>query len=722
MQQQEHYMLSLKTRISAGLILVLMYGMLAIGLSVSLPSSNYTFSTTATSILAQLPNQNAFEVAAFITPTGEIEAEPTLGYEEPDILPDYASLNQFFQHHQALHDALVAGRLQIRDTHNNITEVLLDTRSIFDLPGLFWLQLICGLAGMVMCLMVWVPAKRSTAINAFTLTGLSYVMFSSAAAVYSTRELFISSDLFVWLSGLNHFGALLFSASLSVFIWNYPVKSPSPWLTRVFYAAFFCSFCIDQAQLVTSPVEGFHLWVMGIFLTGLLGSLWQWWQTRGQPIPRAASRWIVVSILAGTAFFAGGMILPAILQTATPASQGLLFTTFLLMYAGMATGVVRYQLFDLDRWWFALWGWLLGGLAIMLADMLLVSLLSLSGPVTLTLSVALVGWLYFPLRQYAWKKWFMHNQRELDKWLANALPAMLVAQQSQNRSGLEDALNAVFHPLSIEEHDALENDNSVSLLSNGQALKVIDTSTEKFWLLQHAQQGSRLFNAQDVNIAKLVLALYKLVAQAQVAFVEGAKEERYRIRRDMHDDLGAKLLHLLHKSDPDSKPLVRDAIRDLRNLLKDMEGESLSFDAACIQWREETTRRCNDHGAKLAWQAQQINLILGVGQYAELTRIVREAVTNALKHADCSNLTVTFAQDAEVLRLVVDNDGVAPNAIAGEKRGLAIMSSRAQKLGGKCSYHCRAGHWQACIELSLASLSIGANAPAFEFDYSSGTA
>ena len=160
---------------------------------------------------------------------------------------------------------------------------------------------------------------------------------------------------------------------------------------------------------------------MGIFLAGLLGSVWQWRQTRQQQGDRSALRWVVISIVAGTAFFAGGMILPAMLQVAQPASQGLLFTTFLLMYLGMALGVVRHRLFALEPWWFSLWSWLLGGFFIMLTDLLLAMMLSLSGPVTLTLSIALIGWLYFPYASIC-EEIFLRHRQELDEWLAQACP------------------------------------------------------------------------------------------------------------------------------------------------------------------------------------------------------------------------------------------------------------------------------------------------------------
>lgn len=700
-------MLSLKARLAAGLLLVAVYGVLVVSMALSLPGSNLSFHAADTALVAELPDQSTFPVEAFVAGSREQPAAPELALEEPDVLPDYAAINAFFEAHSWLHDALVAGTLQLRDPAGDLHPVKPQSRSLLNLPGLFWLQLVCGLAGMVICLMVWLPAQRNTAIRSFALTGLSYVLFSSAAAIYSTRDLFIPGDWLVWLSGINHVGALLFSASLGAFLWNYPRKAPSPWLTGAFYLAFAAAICLDQGQMVVTPVAGFHLWVMGIFLCGLLGACWQGWRTRGQPEQRAALRWILLSIVTGTTFFAGGMILPAILQVAEPASQGLLFTTFLLMYAGMAMGVVRYRLFDLERWWFSLWAWLLGGLFVMLTDVLLASLLHLSGSASLALAVVLVGWAYFPLRQYLWGKLFLRNRQELDEWLAEALPAMLDAQrENRQSSGIEEALQAVFQPLTMTSQPSLENAD-IAVLDKGRSLSVPGPLGRRTWLLHHAHEGARLFTRHDARTAGLVLSLYQLVGQVHEARAEGVREERHRIRRDMHDDLGAKLLQLLHRSSDNTKPLVREAIGDLRDLLKDMEGESLSLEAAVLQWREEAARRCQDHGVQLDWQAHPVDAQLDASSFGELTRILREAVTNALKHSHTSALAVSLNGEDGQLTLVVENDGLAPDSPPGTNRGLDIMASRARKLGGVCRYDSADGRWRVVLEVPILSDSAG---------------
>ena len=700
-------MLSLKARLVAGLLLVAVYGVVVAWMALFLPGSSLSFHATDTSLVAELPDQSSFPVAAFVAGKRELPAAPSLALEEPDVLPDYAAINTFFEAHTWLHDALLAGELTVRDLAGNLHPVEPQPRSLSNLPGLFWLQLMCGLAGMVICLMVWLPAQNNTAIRSFALTGLSYVLFSSAAAIYSTRDLFMPGDWFVWLSGLNHLGALLFSTSLGAFLWNYPCKAPSTWLTGMFYLAFVVAIGLDQGQIVATPVAGFHLWVMGIFLCGLMGTGWQWWRTREQPEPRAALRWVVLSIVTGTAFFAGGMILPAILQMAEPASQGLLFTTFLLMYAGIAMGVVRYRLFDLERWWFSLWAWLLGGLLVMLTDMLLASLLHLSGSASLALAVVLVGWGYFPLRQYLWGKLFQRNQHDLDTWLAEALPAMLDAQrEDQQKSGIEEALQAVFQPLTMTSQPSLEKAN-IAVLDKGRSLSVPEPLGRRTWLLHHAHEGARLFTRHDTRTAGLVLSLYRLVGQVHEARAEGVREERHRIRRDMHDDLGAKLLQLLHRSSDNTKPLVREAIGDLRDLLKGMEGESLSLEAAVLQWREEAARRCRDHGVQLDWQARPVDALLDASSFGELTRILREAVTNALNHSRTSTLVVSLNGENGQLRLVVENDGLAADSALGAVRGLDIMASRARKLGGSCRHDNASGRWRVVLEVPLSKAAAG---------------
>ncbi|UJJ32356.1 sensor histidine kinase [Halopseudomonas maritima] len=696
-------MLSLRTKLLAALAVIVLYGFWIIQLALDLPVSELRFSPLAGQLVAAAPAKPALAVDAFVLGAGTLPADPVLAIEEADVLPLYADINRLFADHSTLLAALEAGELQVRYVDGSIQSLSLLERRFTELPAMFWLQLLCGLAGMAVCLAVWIAGERNLATHSFVLSGLGYLLSSSCAAVYSTRALFIDGDLFRVLSGVNHLGAMLFSAAVSAFLWNYPRRGPSVWIAWFLYAGFAVCMVLDQLQLLASPVEAFHLWVIGVFMVGLSGSVWQWRQTRNSPSDRSAFRWVLLSIVAGTVFFSAGMILPAILQIAVPYAQGPLLATFLLMYIGMALGVARYRLFELERWWFSIWSWLLGGLAVLLTDLALASLLSLSGPTVLAVSLALVGWVYFPVRQFIWGRLTSRRQRGLDTWLSQALPVMLQAQQRDQAHGaVEQALVAVFQPLRLER--AGHKLPLPRVVDNGEALQVPGPAGEGDYLLRHAEQGRRLFTRQDIQLAGLVLSLDGLVLRSLNARVEGATEERNRIRQDIHDDLGAKLLQLLHTASDESRQLVREAIRDLRELLQNMDGHEVRLDVAAARWQEEVAGRCQASGVALRWRQQLAPSLLSAGQFSHLTRLLREAVSNALRHATPGELVVELGWQTDgILQLRIENDGVGAAPASAGGRGMHIMAARARQLGGELQQGSEAQRWWLIVQVPLAS-------------------
>lgn len=67
-----------------------------------------------------------------------------------------------------------------------------------------------------------------------------------------------------------------------------------------------------------------------------------------------------------------------------------------------------------------------------------------------------------------------------------------------------------------------------------------------------------------------------------------------------------------------------------------------------------------------------------------LTQIAREALTNVLKHADPTAVTVTGAADGDTVHLSVQDDGEGFEKDADHGGfGLAYMRERARKIGGE---------------------------------------
>jgi signal transduction histidine kinase len=81
---------------------------------------------------------------------------------------------------------------------------------------------------------------------------------------------------------------------------------------------------------------------------------------------------------------------------------------------------------------------------------------------------------------------------------------------------------------------------------------------------------------------------------------------------------------------------------------------------------------------------------------SEAYLIAREAISNALRHADAKSIEVSLVYLADSFRLTVRDDGrgfAAETVVAGrpDHFGLAVMSERATRLGGSLTVSSAAG-------------------------------
>lgn len=672
-------------------------------LGVALLPGNDGKTLQVASVEADSPNRGHLEpgqvITAFIHAGSRLAATPLLLVEEPDGLPTFADYNAFMAAQSQLAAALAAGRLEAELDDGR--RIVLATRGVTpgDLPFLFWFQVFVGVSGVLTGALVWALGPRqSTATRLYLLTGLGYLVFAPAAGVYSTRELALDGDVLRALSVVNHFGALFFTASLTSLLWMYPRRLGRAWAPLLTYGLASAVWLLDASQASGDPAV-FHLGVLLVFSGSFVFAGMQWWQTRQRPDDRAALRWFLLSIYLATGLFAAMVIIPSALKLPLPAPQGVMFGAFLIMYWGLALGVVRYRLFQIEAWWYAVWAWFLGGVAVVLVDILLLSLLAVPDGLALSLSVAIVGWLYFPVRQRLWA-WLGGGRRErgLEQWLPEVLP-LLIQPDSGNSSeaGLRDrwpaVLAAVYRPLRVVP---VASQAAPAVADNGLGLLVPDLRRPGAWLcLQHAGNGERLFTPRDLATLDAVQRLFALALDMFRARDTGARLERERIARDIHDDLGARLLTLLHRSDESLQPLVREAIGETRSLLGTLSQAGPRLDEAIANWRVEIGERADALGVTLAWDnhcADASAVLLSARQYANLTRILREAVSNALRHSGAGRLEVVFRREGGDLLLRVGDDGCGLPALATSGgRGLAIMRSRAIELEGQVEWRAEGG-------------------------------
>ena len=169
-------------------------------------------------------------------------------------------------------------------------------------------------------------------------------------------------------------------------------------------------------------------------------------------------------------------------------------------------------------------------------------------------------------------------------------------------------------------------------------------------------------------------------------------EERERIYRDLHDDVGAKLLSLVYRADtPENTALARSALQDLRDVVSIIQPGNLTLEALSADWRAECERRLADAGIALEWEARGDldGHALSQPQALNLGRILREAVSNLIKHAGTHRARIRIVLDSGELRLEIRDFGIGRPAqpTSGNGRGLRSMAMRAERIGAAFGQH-----------------------------------
>ena len=163
-------------------------------------------------------------------------------------------------------------------------------------------------------------------------------------------------------------------------------------------------------------------------------------------------------------------------------------------------------------------------------------------------------------------------------------------------------------------------------------------------------------------------------------------EERERIYSDLHDDIGAKLLDLIYSAErPDTADLARSILQDLRDVVSRSRGTPGTLLEVLGEIRAECEDRLERIDAERIWdQRDELpDPQLDHGQSLHLFRIVREAVSNAIRHAQARRLRIRVRHNHRELLLDVTDDGPGLSSDPGSGGiGTENMRSRAAELKG----------------------------------------
>ncbi len=211
------------------------------------------------------------------------------------------------------------------------------------------------------------------------------------------------------------------------------------------------------------------------------------------------------------------------------------------------------------------------------------------------------------------------------------------------------------------------------------------------------QQGRKLQSAEESK-AELEERVREATAEIERNFrqlselrVEQVTErERKRIAGDLHDDLGAKLLTIVHTSDSERiSTLAREALEEMRLSVRGLTGRPVRLADALGDWRAEVVSRLAQAGIEGEWSApDDLPQTLSARAYVQTTRILREATSNIIKHSGATHCSMRCAiADGDFQLVVQDNGEGIPLDLDGRLdrgHGMASMKHRAKQLQGQC--------------------------------------
>lgn len=214
-------------------------------------------------------------------------------------------------------------------------------------------------------------------------------------------------------------------------------------------------------------------------------------------------------------------------------------------------------------------------------------------------------------------------------------------------------------------------------------------------LLEHGPAPERPEDpriAIDRRVREITAEIERNYAQLADMRVEQVTEkERKRIAADLHDDLGAKLLTIVHTSESDRiSSLAREALEEMRLSVRGLTGKPMRLVDALADWRAETVSRLGQANIEIDWRspAEETEEVLAARTYVQTTRILREAVSNIIKHSGASHCKVRCAIEAGQFGMNIQDNGKGiPMELDGKLdrgHGMSSMKHRAKQMQGQC--------------------------------------
>lgn len=475
---------------------------------------------------------------------------------------------------------------------------------------------------------------------------------------------------------------------------------------------------IDVAPLVDvrhpmAMAVGRRLYDVGfaLALAGLTASLasFAWRFARSEGRERTQLKWALMGACA-TVLIVGSSVAVGP-PSAVPASLGVA-----LLPASIGFAVLRYRLWDVDL---VINRSLTYGLTtVAILALYVATVATLGGALGRTTGAPLVATglaalAVQPLRERAQRfaNRLLYGERE-DPYAALSRLGSHLAATGERERLLDGVTDAVVRALRLRGACISVDDRDVARVGDlfGPTREIpLTFRGEKVGALRVAVPAGEELRASDerlltdlahhVAIALHAERLHADLLASGARLVTAREEERRRIRRDLHDELGPTLaavgLEIERASlelDGDAEALrarleqatrrVRQVVGDIRGLVDGLRPavlDELGLHRAVERLVHQLTSPALRVHFETEGNVEDLPAAVEVAAY----RIVSEALTNVVRHAQASQCRITLTARDDALDVVIQDDGRGVGDAARTGVGLRSMRERATELGGR---------------------------------------
>jgi len=207
--------------------------------------------------------------------------------------------------------------------------------------------------------------------------------------------------------------------------------------------------------------------------------------------------------------------------------------------------------------------------------------------------------------------------------------------------------------------------------------------------------------AQQAGFAAYTVRLNNDLQISRERLVTAQEEERRRLRRDLHDGVGPTLASLSQRldtaadlvtSDPgvsvemlnELKVQVKNTVAEIRRLVYELRPPALDEFGLVSAIREHVAQYTGPNGTQITFDVTEPMPPLPAAAEVAAYRIVLEAFTNIINHAQASACHIKVRAKKDSLLLEITDNGQGMNKDARVGVGLTSMRERAAELGGDC--------------------------------------